>query len=90
MAQANGLEQRVAELERQVQELRRAINDVRDGKDWRRTIGMFAGDEVMKEIDEAGRRIREADRQKARRAAERAERRQAERAAAKVPQRKRA
>lgn len=31
-------------------------------KDWRRTIGIFAGDEVMKQIDEEARKIREADR----------------------------
>src|SRR6516164_7382763 len=30
--------------------------------DWRSTIGMFAGDPVMKQIIEEGRRIREADR----------------------------
>ena len=32
-------------------------------KDWRRTVGMFRNDPVMKEIIEAGRRIREEDRQ---------------------------
>jgi hypothetical protein len=82
MAEVNGLEQRVAELERQVQELRRAINDVRDGKDWRRTVGMFAGDEVMREIIEEGRKIREADREQARKAAARSEKRKARRVAA--------
>lgn len=30
-------------------------------KDWRSTLGMFSGDTLMKEIDEEGRRIREAE-----------------------------
>ncbi len=33
-------------------------------KDWRRTIGMFSGDPVMKRIDEAALRYREADRRR--------------------------
>jgi hypothetical protein len=32
-------------------------------KDWRSTLGMFAGDDVMKEIIEEGRKIRERDRE---------------------------
>jgi hypothetical protein len=36
-------------------------------KNWRSTIGMFADDPLMKEIDEEGRKIREADREQARR-----------------------
>ena len=32
--------------------------------DWRSTIGMFANDPIMKEIDEEGRKIREADRRR--------------------------
>jgi hypothetical protein len=101
MAQANGIEQRLAEMERrlgeriaaleqQVKDLRSGLTNTHNGKDWHRTIGMFAGDEVMKQIDEAGRRIREADREKARRAAERADRRAAERQSAKGSRRKRA
>lgn len=50
---------RVAALEAKIAEMQAATPQ---GKDWRRTIGMFAGDEVMKEIFEAGREIREADR----------------------------
>lgn len=30
-------------------------------KDWRTALGMFSGDALMKEIDEEGRRIREAE-----------------------------
>jgi hypothetical protein len=36
-------------------------------KDWRGTIGMFSGDAAMKEIQEEGRKIREADREQAQR-----------------------
>jgi hypothetical protein len=60
------LKNRVAVLEQQVAELR-AAGTAAGGKDWRRTIGMFAGDEVMKEILEEARKYREADRRKARR-----------------------
>jgi hypothetical protein len=34
----------------------------RSEKDWRKGVGMFAGSEFMKQVDEEGRRIREADR----------------------------
>jgi hypothetical protein len=72
--------ERIADLEREVHHLKARLEDV-TRKDWRRTVGMFSGDEVMKQIDEAGRKIREADRERARKAAERAERRKAQRAA---------
>jgi hypothetical protein len=66
MAKSN-LEERVAALEREVAELREALANGGPKKDWRRTIGMFTGDEVMKQIDEAARKFREADRERARR-----------------------
>ena len=77
MTQKNGqlqnvvkeLQTRVAELELQVAELRR--QQPQPEKDWRRTIGMFAGDEGMKAVFEEGQRIREADRAKAKRSAKR-------------------
>jgi hypothetical protein len=53
------LEERVAALEGQVEELLRGAPRV---KNWRRTLGMFAGDELMKEINAEGRKIRRADR----------------------------
>ncbi|MBC8114474.1 MAG: hypothetical protein H7062_08865 [Candidatus Saccharimonas sp.] len=62
------LEQRVARLEEQ---MRVMVSDRADevaavpSKDWRRTVGMFRNDPIMKEIIEAGRRIREEDRQQA-------------------------
>jgi len=52
-------ETRVATLERKVDQLLRGSGRQ---KDWRRTVGMFAGDELMKEINAEGRKIREADR----------------------------
>ena len=58
------LEERVAALERQVVRLKQLAPPK---KDWRRTLGMFADDPILKEIDEETRKIREADRRKARR-----------------------
>ncbi|MCI0379846.1 MAG: hypothetical protein L0215_19875 [Gemmataceae bacterium] len=60
------LEERVAMLERQVGVL--IANDARAGraKDWRRTRGIFTGDEFMKHVFEEGRKIREKDRKRAR------------------------
>ncbi len=56
------LEERVAALESKVgQILRGSLRQ----KDWRRTLGMFAGDELMKQIDAEGPKIREADRRAA-------------------------
>ena len=45
------VEERLAILERQVADLLAAKNGA-PAKDWRSTIGMFTGDEVMKQIDE--------------------------------------
>ena len=61
------LEQRVDTLEKQVAELMQRILAPPPEKDWRSTIGMFAGDPLMKEIQEEGRKIREAEREEARR-----------------------
>lgn len=59
--------QRVAELEREVAELKRE-RMAETKTDWRRTVGMFAGDEAMKRIDAAGQAIRETERRRAKRA----------------------
>jgi hypothetical protein len=61
------LEQRVAALEHELAVLKEAVANGTLLKDWRRTIGMFSGDAVMKQIDEEARKIREADRRRARR-----------------------
>ena len=60
------LVERVAALEETVARLLSESDTVVAKKDWRSTLGMFANDPIMKEIDEEGRRIREADRQQAR------------------------
>ncbi len=36
------------------------------GKDWRSVVGMFADSEFMRQVDEEGRKIREAERAAAR------------------------
>ena len=59
------LEERVAALEATVAQLLSQADAVGAKKDWRSTLGMFADDPLMKEIDEEGRRIREAGRQQA-------------------------
>jgi hypothetical protein len=60
------LEERVTVLEATMaQDLSQAAGIV-GKKDWRSTLGMFAGEAMMQEIDEAGRQIREADRRQAR------------------------
>lgn len=56
------LEQRLAALEKEVAQLRLAQQPRPRFKDWRQAVGMFPGDDCMKQIDEAGREIREADR----------------------------
>ena len=59
------LEERVAALEKQVGAL--LANQVGTGraKDWRRTRGVFTGDDLMKQVFEEGRKIREAERKRA-------------------------
>lgn len=59
MADHGTLERRISVLESKVDRL---LKGPQRKKDWRRTVGMFAGDDLMKEIDEEGRKIREEDR----------------------------
>ncbi len=59
------LEKRVAVLEQQVAQLSANGAAAKPGeKDWRRTIGMFTGDEGMLQLFEEALKIREADRQR--------------------------
>jgi hypothetical protein len=69
------LEHRLAALEQQVADLRTRIDTLNHPDQWRSTIGMFAGDEVMKRIFEEGRKIRETERSKARKSKSRRGRR---------------
>ena len=59
------LEERVSSLERTVAGLVAAGTAVKENKDWRSTIGMFEGDPVIREIQEEGRSLREAERRAA-------------------------
>ena len=61
------LEERVAVLERQVCDLFIKVGGDAPKKDWRTTVGMFTNDPVMKQIHEEGRKIREAEREQAKR-----------------------
>ena len=58
------LEERVAALESQVDKLLAAQANGNQQKDWRRTLGMFTGDEVIRAIDEEALRYREEDRRR--------------------------
>jgi hypothetical protein len=58
------LEERVVKLERLVDTLLQHVDISVRKKDWRRTVGMFDGDPLMREIMEEGQRVREEDRRK--------------------------
>ncbi len=60
------LEARVAALEERVATLTAAATTDAEGEAWRRTFGMFAGDEVMKRILDGALAYREADRRRTR------------------------
>jgi hypothetical protein len=60
------LRDRVTFLEQEVAEFKRLLANGVRVNDWRSTFGMFTGDEIMKQIDEEARKIREADRHRAR------------------------
>lgn len=66
MSQAS-IEERVTRLEQLVDRLLQGnASSGQPGRDdWKKTFGMFAGDPVVKEIIEAGQRIREEDRHQA-------------------------
>jgi uncharacterized lipoprotein YmbA len=63
------LEERVAQLEQRLDELAGAAKTSSartPDRDWRRTVGMFQGDPIMKEIIDGALRLREEERQLAR------------------------
>ena len=57
------LEERVSVLENTVATLVTGVG--RQKEDWKSTVGMFEGDAVIAEIQEEGRKIREAERRAA-------------------------
>ena len=59
------LAERVAALERQVGALLANHAGTGPAKDWRRTRGVFTGDDLMKQVFEEGRKIRDAERKRA-------------------------
>jgi hypothetical protein len=61
---AASLEERVAALESQMTELLTRRQQPEPKKDWRRTIGMFSGDEIMWAIDQNALAYREEDRRR--------------------------
>ena len=67
------LEERVTRLEELVDGLAggKAPNSQTPCKDWRRTVGMFRGDPIMKEIIDGALRLREEERRIARKQEER-------------------
>jgi hypothetical protein len=59
------LEQRVAALEKQVAQMNVQGPNGRQDKAWLRTMGMFGGDEGLKQVFEEAAKLREKDRQRA-------------------------
>jgi hypothetical protein len=62
------LEERVARLEQRLDDLAggKATSFPAPAKDWRRTVGMFRGDPIMKQVIDGALRLREEERQVAR------------------------
>ncbi len=61
------IEERVAALENQVGALLANQAEAGRVKDWRRTRGAFTGDDLMKQVFEEGRKIRDAESKSAQR-----------------------
>ena len=59
------LEERVERLERIVEELQGGTRAEPGRDDWRATIGMFAGDLLVKEVIDEALRVREEERKQA-------------------------
>jgi hypothetical protein len=56
-------EEQIPPNEISVDNQEREVPSAMKKKDWRRTVGMFDNDPIMKEISEEGQRIREESRQ---------------------------
>ena len=70
------LELRVAALEREIQQLRATVAAKPAEKNWRRTVGIFGNDPVMKRIMKEALRIRDENRKATRRPKSKAKRRE--------------
>ena len=70
---ARRIEERLTALEQAVAKLQAALAMVKPAKGWRKTVGMFTGDDTMKEIDQQMRKARERERAKVRRNSPRTE-----------------
>ena len=61
------LEQRIQKLEQQMRDVLQSIQTSSSRgtvtKDWRKSLGMFDDRPLMKQIDEAGQRVRQQDRE---------------------------
>ena len=55
------IEERVVFLEKELANLKHLIQDIRDTKDWRKTVGMSANDPGFDEMIRLGRAIRIQD-----------------------------
>jgi hypothetical protein len=66
--QERTLEERVARLEQRLDELAggRTSKPQTTAKDWRRTVGMFRGDPIMKQVIDGALQLREEERRLAR------------------------
>jgi hypothetical protein len=62
----DALASRLEALEKQVAELSAQVRTINNQPDWHTAVGMFAGDDFMRKIFEEGRKIREAERKRAR------------------------
>ena len=60
--EVSALEKRMASLEKQMAEIKAELLKLNHRNDWRQTIGMFTGNELMKRIDSAGQAIRRKER----------------------------
>ena len=67
------IEERLTALEEKFDALMRGESPLGGKKDWRRTIGMFDGDELMEWIDEQALKYREEDRERSKREFDEAE-----------------
>ena len=63
----NSVENRLSSLEEQVSEILGALQngelDIPKVKDWRKSLGMFDRDDLMKQIDSEGQNIRKEERE---------------------------